>query len=422
MVTERAYAVVAMFTLTQGPVYRLWSESAGYVVTSPEPTLTHAYFATFVAVQLPALFIVGRTLSGEFLRRRSTIALFALVGWLGVTVAWSTLARYSLPEFVALVCTTAFGLYLATRFPSRTAWWIVAGATATGLLVSVFSVWRDWPGSVDATEGYWVGIYYNRNSLAPVAAAALIAAAALAVGTVRRSRSLFPGLAASLALGALALVVLLRSESQTAPFALLVAACAVVVFWSLRWATRRIGVTSSWWSPTLLTLVVTAAAVFVAMRTIGSLSGISGEATTFNSRGPLWSLSWSGFQLKPWHGWGWQAAWHTPEFFKQGVWWAAWNTTWSHNGYFDLLLGGGVLAALLFVAYFATASRDLDRLPGAESGFRLVAIVFVLAAATQESFFIGSHFLWALTVATASVMVTKPAVSVDEHHAGERTA
>lgn len=420
VLTERAYAVITVFLLTQGPVYRLWSESAGYVGTSPAPTIPHAYFATFIAAQLPALFLLGRTLNEEFLRRRSTLALGALVAWLGATVLWSTLARYSLPEFVALLCTTSFGLYLATRFPARTTWWIVSAATAAGLLLSVFSVWRGWSGAVDATEDYWIGIYYNRNSLAPVAATALIAAVALMLTAERRSRWFLPALLTNLGLAILAAVVLLRSESQTSPFALFVSVCAVVVFSSLRWVTRRIGVVASWWSPALITLVVSAVSVFVAMRTIGSLSGVSGQATTFNSRGPLWSLSWSGFQLKPWQGWGWQAAWHTPEFFKQGEWWATWDTTWSHSGYFDLLLGGGVLAAIFFVAYFAATARDIDHLRGTEATVRLVLVVFVLAAATQESFFIGSHFLWAIVVATASGVGTRLGGSVDEHNSGKR--
>jgi O-antigen ligase len=124
--------------------------------------------------------------------------------------------------------------------------------------------------------------------------------------------------------------------------------------------------------------------------------------------------------MRPWHGWGWLSAWHTPEFFRQGVWWAAWDTTWAHSGYFDLLLGGGVPAAALFAAFVATAARGFDNGSWNESAMRLVIAVFVLAAATQESCFIGSHFLWALLVAVMCGTGRRDQSSVDEEHSGER--
>lgn len=417
--TEVAYASIALFFLTQGPVYRLWTESAGYLSTSPEPTIPHAYFATFVVVQLPALLLLGRRMSDAFLRRKSTIALIGLIVWLAATLAWSTLARRSVPEFVALVCTTSFGLYLVTRFSLRTMWWITLTATGTGLLLSLFSVLRGWAGSVDSDDDYWIGIYFNRNSLAPVAAVALIAAIAVIVTNDRRDRWFVSSLMIGIPLAVLSTIVLWQTESRTSPFALGIALSVVILRSVLRWLTARSGTLVGRWSPTLITLLIVAVGVSFALRTIGSLSGVSGETTTFNSRGSLWSLSWSGFQIRPWQGWGWQAAWHTPEFFRQGVWWAAWDTTWSHSGYFDLLLGGGVLAAILFVAYIATSARRFDSETSRESAIRLLLLAFVLAAATQESFFIGSHFLWALLVASASGHRSPSDVSVDEHHSGE---
>jgi len=93
------------------------------------------------------------------------------------------------------------------------------------------------------------------------------------------------------------------------------------------------------------------------------------------------------------------SAWHTPQFFRQGTWWAVFDTTWSHNGYHDLLLGGGVLTALTFVAiiwFGVQAIGSQKSIREAIPNFLIVA--FVLAAATQESFFIGSHFLWVLLI------------------------
>jgi len=147
---------------------------------------------------------------------------------------------------------------------------------------------------------------------------------------------------------------------------------------------------------------------FLALQFVGERSDLSGETTTFNSRGPLWSLSWSGFLEKPVHGWGWLAAWRSPSFFEQGKWWAIWDTEWSHNGYHDLLLGGGIVAGIAFLAVVWTGMKAI----GAHGSVReaipiYLAVAFVLVAATQESFFVGTHFLWAILIAGLQMIPLK---------------
>lgn len=130
-------------------------------------------------------------------------------------------------------------------------------------------------------------------------------------------------------------------------------------------------------------------------------------------------MNWSGFLEKPWLGWGWMAARFNPQFFKQGTWWAAVETQWSHNGYHDLLLGGGVLAAVLFVLYLWMSSRRFDRMPVSVALPRLALVAFMLAAATQESFFVGSHFLWALLIASLAG-ARDDVASVDQQNSRHR--
>ena len=77
-----------------------------------------------------------------------------------------------------------------------------------------------------------------------------------------------------------------------------------------------------------------------------------------------------------------------------------WDSEWSHNGYHDLLLGGGVLAAVLFAGVVWCGMREIGSQASLrEAVTRFLIVAFVLTAATQESFFIGTHFLWALLIA-----------------------
>ena len=398
---EFVYAALALFALTQGPMYRLWSESGEYQQFIALPTIGQAYFATFVVVQLPGCLLWFRSVTERNIQEPRMWMLMGLLAWLGASVVWSTFARHSVSEFIALATTTGFGLYLATRFAMRNLWRIVAAAMALGLALSLLAIQRDWQFAVDAQDDYWIGIYYNRNSLAPVAAMALLAFIGMAFTTMRRRTIDVAVLAAGVALAGVAALVLWRAQSRTSPLALAVASGALVVWLLVRLMTQRISVVRRWHNlaaPIAVTL--SAVAVLVALRTVGGLASVSGETATFNSRSGLWAQSWAGFLEKPWQGWGWMAARRTPDFHRNGWPWPAFDTEWSHNGYHDLLLGGGVLPGILFFGVVVLGVRSLDQIANVRVATpRFLVIGFVLVAATQESFFIGSHFLWAMLIA-----------------------
>jgi len=396
---EVGYALAVLFALTQGPVYRLWTESGQYQQFIPLPTIGHAYFATFVAVQLPALCLVARRLSATFIAERRGQLLMALLLWLGLSVLWSTLARHSLPEFVSLFLTTSFGVYLAVSFRPAVFWRIVAGAMSLGLAISLIAILRSWEGAVNSEDGHWIGIYFNRNSLAPVAAVALLAAIGMLCTQPKwRSSGGLVVLVASVIITFGAVATLWRAESRTSPLALAAAVGVLAVWQLLRLLFERFWTSLSRYSAALATSI-SAVALFVALRLFGGLSTVSVELLTFNSRNGLWAQNWTGFLEKPFQGWGWMAARKTPSFFRQGVWWAAFETDWSHNGYHDLLLGGGVLAAVLFAGVVWFGMREMGSYTSlSETIPSFLLVAFVLTAATQESFFIGTHFLWALLI------------------------
>jgi O-antigen ligase len=422
--TEFVYATLALFALTQGPVYRLWSDSASEIDRLPSPSVPHAYFATFVALQLPAMALWFRRLDHSWLRVRGNQALVALTVWMVASVGWSTFARQSLPEVISLVLTTSFGLYLAASFSSRQFWVVIASAMAIGVGMSWLAVMRLWEGAVNFQQDYWVGIYYNRNSLAPVTAVAIVAAFALVTGMLSRawvaSRiSVVVTLVGGGALATYAGIQLWKSGSQTSPLALLVAIGTAAVFLLIRFVFSKVSLLVKFrpYSASLV-LLAGAVALFVALQFIGGFGGVSSEVATLNSRRSLWSLSWSGVLEKPWLGWGWMAAWWTDEFFVDRSWWATWGSGWSHNGYHDVLLGGGVVAAGLFFCYLWFTTRSLGEAPPQSAVPRLLLATFVLTAATQESFFIGSHFVWALLIASLAPTRAEYRL-VEQQHSGE---
>lgn len=406
-IIELSYAIFALFALTQGPVIRMWRPSEALLESLPNPSIPHVHLATYLAVQLPAVVLWARRLDTAWFRERPNQVLVAFVVWLGMGVTWSTFARHSFPEFLALFITTIFGLYLAETFNARQIWFVIAGAMALGVGFSWMAIMRLWDGAVNFQEDYWIGIYYNRNSLAPVAATAILAALGVLVVNAKsmRLRALPTNIAAIIAaitLTVFAAIELFRSESQTSPAAMAIAAATCAIWLVVRVTTQRFAALSVVGKYSLpIVLVAVASVVFFAMRMEIGVGGVESQTTAFNQRSGLWALSWAGFLEKPWHGWGWMSAWHTPLFFlaSKEPTWMAWGLEWSHNGYHDILLGGGVPAGVLFALYLVVASRPLSTQSPEVAAPKILVMSFVLAAATQESFFVGSHFLWALLVA-----------------------
>jgi O-antigen ligase len=264
---------------------------------------------------------------------------------------------------------------------------------------------RLWDGAVNFQQDYWVGIYYNRNSLAPVTAVAVIASVGAVISTwgiVRTSRRLLAAfsLIGGLTLSTFAGIELWQSKSQTSPIALAIALGAVTLWMVIRLLTRRARLFSSArpYSASIAFLL-TGIVLFFALQFVGDVGGVSSEIVTLNSRRNLWSLSWMGVQEKPWFGWGWMAAWWTEEFFGESSSWSTWGSRWSHNGYHDVLLGGGWIAGSLLLAYLWFVTRSLSQYTFQDVAPRLTLAGFALAASTQESFFTGSHFIWALLIA-----------------------
>jgi O-antigen ligase len=395
-----------MFLLTQGPVFQLWTGSANQLASLPLPSLGHVYFTTFISAQLPGIALWLRRTPTSWCSNTVNRAATAFVSWMLLSVLWSTFARQTLPEAVALAVTTLFGMYLATSFSLRRFLYVIVSATGAGVLASYVAAIQLWRGAVNLQEGYWVGIYLNRNSLAPVATLLILAVGGLLILNSSERRWLPPLAVPLIGLAAFSAFIVVKSESQTSPVALGITVIVCLVWLSLSGLIRGLTKRSQWNAlVTPLVVALAAMSMFVLLRAASSSMNVSSEDATFNARSPLWSQSWAGILDKPLFGWGWMAAWYTPAFLKLGSWWATWNSTWSHNGYHDVVLGGGIVAATLFFIYLWLSLYAIGTRPQSEALVRLSMTVFVLVAATQESFFVGSHFLWAaLVAATAPVL------------------
>ena len=403
---EYAYVIVLLFTLTQGPVYSLWYASA--LVAQPE--VASAQFLTFIAVQIPALILLGyrRVPRSSLVGPVGLLGLFC--GWMWLSTAWATFGQHTIIESTTLCITFLTGVYLARSFSLLEQLTLVVVAMQPGLLWSRYAIANNWSNSVDQ-NGNWVGIYFNRNSLAPVAMVSCLAASALLWIVVMRRGKKWPITLIAILVDVILFgaVMLFHSRSNTSVGGAIVFA-AVWAFWTVvRSLIRRKKLDERSLSRFVFPSFVFSATMltWATVRLQSIVLGIFDETFDFNGRSAIWHYSWTGFLERPFIGWGWMSAWRSTVFLRRDLWWSFTYTGWSHSGYMDVLLGGGVVgAALLISAIVYGGHRHLTTIVRSTAGQWTPAIMFfVMAISTQESFFVGNHFLWAIFVAAIAGVV-----------------
>jgi O-antigen ligase len=405
--TEYAYAAALILFLTQGPVLSLLFASEQQ---NARPALA-PQLALYFAVQIPALVLVSRqrfTLHDA----RGPLGLLAMLCiWLTATTLWATNGQHSAVESVSLLTTFICGVYFAKRFTLIEKLTVIVVAMQPGLILSRYAIAHDWDLST-SIEGFWVGIYFNRNSLAPVAIVSVISALALLYVVYLKKTDHFRiyKLCILVDIVIFGLVIVIRTRSNT-PFGGLIAFAAAVAFWEvLRKSSlmNQFNIAKQLRKVYLGFIALVVACSLLAIQFQSKVLQAFGETVDFNGRSEIWKYSWNGFLDRPLLGWGWMSAWRSWAFMKMDLWWTVEGVSWSHNAYLDVLLGGGVFAVMGFViavlwGVYRLVPVDVENpIESWSMGF----VFFYLAMCTQESFIIGNHFLWMLFVAILTSTTT----------------
>lgn len=397
---EYAYVVVLLMALTQGPVFKLWLASAKVSETS----IFETYRLTFIAVQIPALILLGNRIKSSRFHLIPVALLGAFVSWMLLSTLWASSGRDTIVEATVLVMTAGTGLYMARSFSPVQQMFLVCVAMQPGVFLSYIAVKRNWEFAV-SIEGNWAGIYFNRNSLAPVAAVGMLAALGLLwVVIIRRYKKWWPALA--FVLIDVALVdgyVLSRTRSSTSVGAVAVFGL-VWVFWSvIRALHRRRVLTLNQVRRYVYALFIVGASIstWILFEFQATVLRWLDEEDFFNGRAAIWHYGWTGFLERPIFGWGWMSAWKSSIFLHRDLWWTVVGAQWSHSSYIDVLLGGGAVGALLLLVVLVYGGfTQLESALSSTAGQWTYAIMFfVLLASTQESFIGGNHFFWVLLAA-----------------------
>ena len=366
----------------------------------------------------PALIAIGwysaAAVASSLWSVYASATLWRSVVYLGLILLAVALARFTDPEL-----STALVLLASVA---------VAGSLAVIVLQHDVGVDRD---------GNWIGMYTNRNSLAPLAAFGVIAglrwllprptplprhglrrdeSVTGTTGSGRAAGTSGPAGAAGATLAlwrrvwgavlvAASLATLIGAGSRTAWLAL---AAALAVASALGVAAAG-AVRVRRWGPWRTRATVFGGGLVAAG--IGVAVAVAAwNVPTLSQRRAIWSLAWDRVLERPWGGYGFFAFWEVPELVQEHV---LLQRGSAHNSLVETALGMGILGAAPFVMLVVLAAinagRGLWLRPSADTAMWAALTVFVLLENVSESFVLWFSHIWVLLL-VASLRRTAPAI------------
>ena len=395
---EIAYGALALLALTVGPIFTLWRNAQ---LNNSALPIEAAHLSTFVVVQLPALFLLGRRANPLLLWKSAESCLVALVGWILVISVMSDFGAYAIGNAVKGALCVTTGLYFATSFSRHQQLIIVSVATHVGVLVSRFAIARKWPESIYERQE-WSGIYVNPNLLGPVAAVACISLLFVVAPVYRKipRQWRFAVGVVVVDIAVFDLIVLFQTKAFTSILSTIVVFMIGASAFGVNQVIAR-DAHKQWWRNSVAVLSGGLVVSMVVLYKFSSLvNGKLLPKSVLQERIFAWDFSWTGFLERPLFGWGSGVAWSNQIFRRLDLYWTVENIGHSHSAYFDVLLSGGLLAGLLFCAYLVFALYRMMNLvhPQQTDVVRLGLVFFCLSAALFEPFLVTNYFLWPILV------------------------
>lgn len=393
---EKGFAVFGLFLCLDAGIrtLRILSGTEG-PIQNTATTVNYTEGSALTQILLFAVYLVSVMLLAMHPPRLLTRVFKPTLLWCipllaMISVLWSDAPAISFRRAAALLGSSIFGLYLATRYPRTTLLRLLLAVSVIAIVLS-FLVGILLPAyAIDETSA-WQGVFGQKNQLGHFMA--LSAALWLVYTASCKQHRLL------ICFGALSVVLLLLSHSATAIVLIvtLVAVLALVRLWRLQY---RIAL------PILMVIVVVAGYIAVGVASNpGGVTTLLGRDAGLTGRTQLWSLVWQMIRARFWFGYGYGGFWLGFQGPSAPVWRATgWNPPNAHSGYLDLMLDLGVIGLLIFVPVIVAALRHAFALARRgktlDAAFPLIFLIFFLVSNVTESYLVAYNSLsWVLFVA-----------------------
>lgn len=402
---EQGFTIVSLVLYSGGPLSVILSGgySEGEQAAAP---------ADFALIQLLFLLNYLITFVLLVLRWKKVVYIFRkdrfiglLVGIAVFSIFWSFIPSMTKTRSIALVGTSLFGLYLASRYTLREQLKLLGWMFGLVLVLSLlFAVALPKYGIMGGTHaGAWRGIYVHKNVFGKVMVLSTIILLLLALDVKKQRWLLWLGVGLSFGL-------LVMARSTTSLLNLVMLLTVIPIYQTLRW--RYILML-----PAVLTLLTVSGSVSLWVTTnLDSLLGALGKDATLTGRTEMWPYIVEMIEKQPWLGYGYSGFWQMQNWNSPAayVWRASgWMAPNAHNGFLDIWLQLGLLGFSIFLlGFLTTLLRGLNwvrLLRGSEGLWPVLYLTYTLLTnLTETSLMIQNDVFWVFYVAVAFSVLMPP--------------
>lgn len=362
----------------------------GFTVKEGDRTIFRLLYTLTYIVSLSLIALRWKKVAYVFSKDKF---IWALIGVCVLSSFWSSDPDTTVRRVIALLGTTIFGLYLASRYTLKEqlklcAYMLVISA----VMCFLFAILLPQYGIDPNQNGSWRGIYPTKNVLGKTFVLSGAIFFFLAMTTKENRWFSWLGYLTS------GLLILL-SRSTTSIVNLIIITAAFLIYDRILHLKYKVMIP-------ILTLLSIIGIAFYALfiSEADTILGSVGKDTTLTGRSELWPVVLQMIAKKPWLGYGYGAFWieqnSESSIVVQAVQWDAPN---AHNGFLDLWLALGLLGILVFIIGFVInflRAIYLIRYNGkSEILWLLVYLTFTLLSNITETTLLGQNNLeWVLYV------------------------
>ncbi len=401
---EKAFTVISLMMYSGGPLTVIlsngYSQGEG-LGQSPkfDYTLIRIIFQLIYCVTLILLLPDWKRVLHSLFKEKT---LLLLVGMVAISFMWSFTPDATFTSAIALIGTTLFGIYFATRYTMQQQIQLLGWMFGLVVVLSFgFALLLPKYGIMSGVHsGTWRGIYTHKNVLGKTM---VLGAAVFWLLTVTQKKISLVALS-FLAL-TIALLVLSTSTSSLVNLVVLLSA--------------SIGFRALWLKGAAMVPVFSVAMILtigiVTTVTVASeaLLGSVGKDTTLTGRTQVWEAVIDKIYLHPWLGYGFDGFWQGINSEGGDVWRAigGWPAPNAHNGVLDVFLSLGLIGVtIIAIGFLMNLVRSLNWVRSSKSQQGLWPIVFMMYLAmsntTETSLLIQNSIYWVLYVAVTVSLVS----------------
>ena len=385
---ENGFVVSSMLVSTGALTLWRGGDDPGLGGRATDPLLQAIWFGIY-GVSLILLFALRKRAVGAVGRNK---LIWLLLGVILFSTYWSTIPEITLRRGIALVGTTLFGVYLATRYSLREQLrllaWTLGIAAILSLLVAIAL-----PSYGHDSTGEWRGIYAQKNILGRLMVMSAMVFFIIALYSQRHRWIVW-------AMFGLSIGLIVLTASKTA-LVNLVTLLALLILYRLLRLHYNLAIPLS-----IFTILAIGGVANLLSSNSEILLNSMGKNATLTGRTDVWDSVWYMISKRPILGYGYGGFWTSgangPALY---IWLATgWRPTHAHNGFLNLCLDIGFLGLSVYlIGYLFITMRAVNWIrltKTAESFWPLTYMAFIFLYNQTESSLVGQNdIFWILYTA-----------------------